>query len=94
MTPHDACRDPHSQPKPVSGACAATILPIGSQSIASCSLVQVTKRVLIATALIVAGCIILVSFGNHSSESFTSPELLGFYEKTPYIIYLCLMFTG
>jgi hypothetical protein len=40
---------------------------------------QVTQRILVATALIVAGCIILVSFGNHTSETYTSQQLQAFY---------------
>ena len=32
-----------------------------------------------ATALIVAGCVILVSFGNHTSETYTSRQLQAFY---------------
>lgn len=42
---------------------------------------QVTKQVLLATALIVTGCIILVSFGNHTSDVYTSAELQSYYRK-------------
>jgi drug/metabolite transporter (DMT)-like permease len=54
----------------------------------------VTRRILVATALIIAGCVVLVSFGNHTSESFTSQQLQDFYKKTGYITYLCMMFVG
>ena len=42
---------------------------------------QVTRQVLLATALIVAGCIILVSFGSHTSATYTSAELQSYYRK-------------
>jgi hypothetical protein len=37
--------------------------------------------VLLATAAIVTGCVLLVSFGNHGSESYTTAQLLDFYAK-------------
>jgi drug/metabolite transporter (DMT)-like permease len=41
--------------------------------------VRATKRVLVATALVVAGCVLLVVFGNHDSPVLTVDELLSFY---------------
>lgn len=42
---------------------------------------QVTRQVLLATALIVGGCIILVSFGSHSSDTYTSAQLQSYYTR-------------
>lgn len=50
----------------------------------------ITKRILLATALIVAGCVIIVSFGNHSSETFSSKQLQNFYKSEGYQAYLCV----
>lgn len=52
---------------------------------------QVTKQVLLATALIVAGCVILVSFGNHTSDVYTSAELQSYYRKYATICVLCVL---
>jgi magnesium transporter len=41
----------------------------------------ITPRVLGATALIVVGCVLLVSFGNHQSELLTAQELMNNYKK-------------
>ena len=42
---------------------------------------QVTRAVLLATACIVAGCMLLVSFGDHSSRVFTAKDLLRLYAE-------------
>ncbi len=42
---------------------------------------RVTLRVILATASIVAGCIVLVIFGNHASPRLTSPELQALYHQ-------------
>ncbi|KIY99135.1 hypothetical protein MNEG_8826 [Monoraphidium neglectum] len=49
---------------------------------------KVTRSVLAATACIVAGCVLLVSFGDHSSSVFTAKDLLRFYAEPVYISYL------
>lgn len=49
---------------------------------------QVTKPILAATAAIVGGCILLVSFGSHSSRSYNMGELLGLYNEPAYVAYL------
>jgi len=41
----------------------------------------ITPRVLGATALIVVGCILLVSFGNHQSDLLTTSQLMANYRK-------------
>ncbi len=51
---------------------------------------QITRNIIIGTCLIIAGCIILVVFGNHTSEVFTGHELLDLYKEPPYIVYLVL----
>lgn len=42
---------------------------------------RATKGVAAATALIVAGCALLVSFGDHSSRVYTARELAGLYRE-------------
>ena len=42
---------------------------------------QVTPAVLAATACIVSGCVLLVSFGDHSSAVFTANDLLRLYAE-------------
>jgi hypothetical protein len=42
---------------------------------------QVTRGVLAATACIVVGCVLLVSFGDHSSRVYTAHDLLGLYAQ-------------
>ena len=49
---------------------------------------QVTIPILLATACIVGGCILLVSFGSHTSRSYTNKELLGLYNEPAYVAYL------
>lgn len=45
--------------------------------------------VLLATGVIVAGCVLLVSFGSHDSPVFTANELQQLYASPGYIGYLC-----
>ena len=40
---------------------------------------QVTKRVLLATAIVSCGCILLVVFGNHESPTLSTHDLLQLY---------------
>lgn len=40
-----------------------------------------TPSILIATACIVAGCVLLVSFGDHTSSVFTARDLRAFYSQ-------------
>lgn len=40
---------------------------------------RITRRVMMATALVVTGCILLVSFGNHESPVLTAHDLLDLY---------------
>lgn len=49
---------------------------------------QVSRAVLVATAAIVAGCVLLVSGGSHVSETYTYKELLHLYGRPAYISYL------
>ena len=48
-------------------------------------------RVLAATALIVAGCVLLVAFGSHASPTLDAADMLHLYEATPYIVFLSLL---
>ncbi|CAG9464631.1 unnamed protein product [Pedinophyceae sp. YPF-701] len=48
-------------------------------------------RTLISTGMIVAGCIVLVLFGNHTSETQTADELIENYKHVPYIVYLIVI---
>lgn len=50
-----------------------------------------TWRVLAATALIVAGCVLLVAFGSHASPTLDAADMLRLYAATPYIVFLCLL---
>lgn len=52
------------------------------------ALLQVSRGVLVATAAIVAGCVLLVSGGSHVSEAYTYKELLHLYGRPAYISYL------
>jgi len=52
---------------------------------------KITRIVLIATTCIVGGCILLVLFGNQSSESFTVQELIALYSKPAYVVYLTML---
>ena len=55
---------------------------------------RVTWRVLGATALIVGGCILLVSFGSHASDLLKASQLVRAYGNPAYITYLVFMFVG
>ena len=46
----------------------------------------------IATACIVGGCVMMVIFGNHSTQRYTVDMLLDLYQATPYIIYVTISF--
>lgn len=45
--------------------------------------------ILVGTAVVVAGCILLVAFGSHESPSYTAQELMELYSNPAYIAYLC-----
>lgn len=51
-------------------------------------LLQVTGHILVATALIVTGCVLLVVFGSHSSETLSVQQLVLLYDSPGYIAYL------
>jgi hypothetical protein len=40
---------------------------------------QVTRSILVATGCIVSGCVLLVSFGDHTSDVYTAHDLLRLY---------------
>jgi hypothetical protein len=44
-------------------------------------LVKVTKKILGGTALIVVGCILLVSFGNHDSKVLTVHDMIADFKR-------------
>ncbi|KAL0035114.1 hypothetical protein WJX79_001421 [Trebouxia sp. C0005] len=46
------------------------------------------RRVIVATAMIVVGCIVLVAFGNHQSKPLTSRQLQHLFQNDIYIAYL------
>ncbi len=50
------------------------------QSINACDL-QADRRVIVATAMIVVGCIVLVAFGNHQSKPMNSRQLQHLFQK-------------
>lgn len=47
-----------------------------------------SRDALLATAAIVAGCVLLVSGGSHASQAYTYKELLHLYGRPAYISYL------
>lgn len=49
---------------------------------------QATWHIISATALFVAGCILLVVFGSHDSRVFSIPELLQLYSNPQYLAYI------
>lgn len=51
---------------------------------------QATRHIFMATALVVAGCVLLVVFGNHSSKELTVQQLLDLYKNRAYIAYLAI----
>ncbi|KAL0055267.1 hypothetical protein WJX82_009682 [Trebouxia sp. C0006] len=46
------------------------------------------RRVIVATAMIVVGCIVLVAFGNHQSKPMNSRQLQHLFQNDIYIAYL------
>ena len=42
-------------------------------------LLQVTKLIILSTVCIIGGCVLLVIFGNQSSETYTVQQLVHFY---------------
>eukprot|EP00879_Flechtneria_rotunda_P023900 GHRR01025310.1.p1 GENE.GHRR01025310.1~~GHRR01025310.1.p1 ORF type:complete len:172 (+),score=34.50 GHRR01025310.1:505-1020(+) len=51
---------------------------------------QVSRGVMIATGCIVGGCIMLVSFGSHTSQAYSYHDLLALYGKPAYVTYMSL----
>lgn len=51
---------------------------------------QVFAAVIIAISCIVGGCIVLVSFGSHSSSEYTYKDLLALYGKPAYVSYMAI----
>jgi magnesium transporter len=49
---------------------------------------KISRFVLAGTLVIVAGCVLLVSFGNHESPTYTAAELQELYKHPGIIIYL------
>lgn len=54
----------------------------------SVDVLQVTRHILVATGLIVAGCVLMVVFGSHSSDKYEVAQLLQLYANPVYIAYL------
>jgi len=52
---------------------------------------EVTYRVLLATACIVGGCIVLVAFGNHESADYGVQDMIDLYTRTQYVVYLVVL---
>ncbi|GAX78098.1 hypothetical protein CEUSTIGMA_g5540.t1 [Chlamydomonas eustigma] len=52
---------------------------------------KITRMVLIATACIIGGCLILVIFGDHSNATYEVEQLIDLYRQPVYISYLCVM---
>eukprot|EP00887_Chlorella_sp_A99_P005493 scaffold1.g5493.t1 len=50
----------------------------------------VSLRIWLATAIIVAGGVLLVAFGNHESPTYTVQDLLALYSGASYIAYMCV----
>ena len=42
---------------------------------------QITPMILIATACIIGGCLILVIFGDHSSQTYEVSDLIALYRQ-------------
>ncbi|KAL3149128.1 hypothetical protein ABBQ32_001966 [Trebouxia sp. C0010 RCD-2024] len=51
------------------------------------------RRVVVATAMIVVGCVVLVVFGNHQSKPLTTQELMHLFKDDVYIAYLAWLVT-
>lgn len=69
-----ACQHTMRGTLPSPGASADTSLSLPT-------LLQVTPAVIVSTGLIVGGCILLVAFGNHSSQEYDVGQLLELYTK-------------
>eukprot|EP00798_Chlamydomonas_sp_ICE-L_P023906 gene23906-9474_t len=52
---------------------------------------NITKLVLLATACIVGGCVLLVIFGSHESTTYNVEEQIELYKEPLYILYLVMM---
>ena len=64
------------------GSKKASILSCSPTDIlCSCDCPQITIYILLATALIITGCILLVVFGDHSSAVYTGQQLLALYNE-------------
>ena len=94
---HTHTRPPLRQKKPKGYAAQSLLAAIGCIQFVSnvifASLLlkeRATRAVLLATALIVAGCVVLVSFGSHASKAYSVGELLAFYAHPVYISYLAV----
>ena len=97
MTRQHLVRPQKGKPQclPVRQACHESYhsLPSSSQlqpSCRVCCVLQATRHILTATALVVAGCVLLVVFGNHGSEELTVQQLLDLYNNRAYIAYLAI----
>ncbi|GIL54886.1 hypothetical protein Vafri_10566 [Volvox africanus] len=51
----------------------------------------VTKLIILSTCCIIGGCVLLVVFGNQSSETYTVDQLIHFYTLPAYVVYLVMM---
>ncbi|GFR49777.1 hypothetical protein Agub_g11717 [Astrephomene gubernaculifera] len=51
----------------------------------------ITKLIILSTLCIIGGCVLLVVFGNQSSETYTVAMLMHFYTQPAYVIYLVMM---
>lgn len=49
--------------------------------VGSCLQVQINRMIIVATACIVGGCILLVVFGNQSSATYTVKQLTELYTR-------------
>lgn len=49
---------------------------------------QITSGVLISTACIIGGCVLLIAFGNHSSSQYDVAQLTALYGKGGYVAYM------
>lgn len=54
------------------------------------SLHQVSAAVIAAITCIVGGCILLVSFGSHTSQKYTYRDLLALYGQPAYVSYMAV----
>lgn len=56
-----------------------------------CVCAQVTHQILMATTLIIGGCVTLMVYGNHESPVLSVAQLLSLYHRPAYITYLTLL---